>query len=167
MTIWSILRPLEIFYGHLVYYVVTWYIFPRFGILDQEKSGNPAANTQHLVLTSNILRWARIPRNVLHLTALIFKNFMKWLRCRRIIKNSFWDEGEKVWPASPISHLWIKNFGGLLFCGASLPILRLTKFQLHTYICNYRICEKWFVHMWFGLVLSFLYWSDVHSMYFN
>jgi hypothetical protein len=41
MTIWSILRPLEIFYGHLVYFVVTCYIFPRFGILDQEKSGNP------------------------------------------------------------------------------------------------------------------------------
>jgi hypothetical protein len=41
MTIWSILRPLEIFYGHLVNYVVIWYIFLRFGILDQEKSGNP------------------------------------------------------------------------------------------------------------------------------
>jgi hypothetical protein len=42
MTIWSILLPLEIFYGHLVYFVVIWYIFPRFGILYQEKSGNPA-----------------------------------------------------------------------------------------------------------------------------
>jgi hypothetical protein len=42
MTIWSILRPLEKFFGHLVYIVVIWYIFPRFGILDQEKSGNPA-----------------------------------------------------------------------------------------------------------------------------
>jgi hypothetical protein len=41
MTIRSILRPLEIFYGRLVYFVVIWYIFPRFGILDQEKSGNP------------------------------------------------------------------------------------------------------------------------------
>jgi hypothetical protein len=41
MTIWSILRPLEIFYGYLIYFVVIWYIFPRFGILDQEKSGNP------------------------------------------------------------------------------------------------------------------------------
>jgi hypothetical protein len=28
-------------YGHLVYFVGLWYIFPRFGILDQEKSGNP------------------------------------------------------------------------------------------------------------------------------
>jgi hypothetical protein len=36
-----ILWPLEIFYGHLVNFVVIWYIFPRFGILDQVKSGNP------------------------------------------------------------------------------------------------------------------------------
>jgi hypothetical protein len=26
----------------LVYFTVIWYIFPRFGILYQEKSGNPA-----------------------------------------------------------------------------------------------------------------------------
>jgi hypothetical protein len=36
----SILRPFDTFYGHLVYFVVIWYIFPRFGILYQEKSGN-------------------------------------------------------------------------------------------------------------------------------
>jgi hypothetical protein len=41
MTICSILRPLEIFYGNLVYFVVIWYIFPHVGILDQEMSGNP------------------------------------------------------------------------------------------------------------------------------
>jgi hypothetical protein len=40
VTIWSILMLLEIFYGHLVNFVVIWYIFPRFGILCQEKSGN-------------------------------------------------------------------------------------------------------------------------------
>jgi hypothetical protein len=28
--------------AHLLYFVVIWYIFPRFGILYQEKSGNPA-----------------------------------------------------------------------------------------------------------------------------
>jgi hypothetical protein len=42
MTIWSILLQLEIFYSHLVYFMVIWYNFPRFDILDQEKSGNPA-----------------------------------------------------------------------------------------------------------------------------
>jgi hypothetical protein len=46
MAIWSILRPLEIFYSHLVYFVVIWYISPRFGILYQEKSGNPAQKVQ-------------------------------------------------------------------------------------------------------------------------
>jgi hypothetical protein len=47
MAIWSILRPLEIFCGHLVYF---WSFgiffghlvhFPHFGILYEEKSGNP------------------------------------------------------------------------------------------------------------------------------
>jgi hypothetical protein len=28
MDIWSILQPFVIFYGHLVYFVVSWYIFP-------------------------------------------------------------------------------------------------------------------------------------------
>jgi hypothetical protein len=41
MIFWTILWPLAIFYGHLVYFVVIWYIFPRFGILYQENSGNP------------------------------------------------------------------------------------------------------------------------------
>jgi hypothetical protein len=44
MTIWPILRPLEIFYGHLIYFVAISYIFPRFGILDKDKSGNPGRN---------------------------------------------------------------------------------------------------------------------------
>jgi hypothetical protein len=42
-TIWSILWPLEIFYAHLEQFGVLWYIYPRFGILCQEKSGNPVA----------------------------------------------------------------------------------------------------------------------------
>jgi hypothetical protein len=33
---------------HLVYFVVIWHIFLRFGILDQEKSGNPDVNWDHL-----------------------------------------------------------------------------------------------------------------------
>jgi hypothetical protein len=46
MSIWSILRPLELFYGHLVYFVIIWYIFSRFGMLCQEKCGNPVTNYQ-------------------------------------------------------------------------------------------------------------------------
>jgi hypothetical protein len=48
MIIWSILRPLEIFYGHLVYFLGNWYISPRFGILHQENSGNPVTDSLHL-----------------------------------------------------------------------------------------------------------------------
>jgi hypothetical protein len=33
---------LGIFYGHLIYFVIIWYIFFHFGMLYQEKSGNPA-----------------------------------------------------------------------------------------------------------------------------
>jgi hypothetical protein len=57
MAIWSILGTLEIFYGHLVYFVVIWYIFPRFGILDQEKSGNPGSDPSfQLFSMSSLIR---------------------------------------------------------------------------------------------------------------
>jgi hypothetical protein len=62
IIIWSFLRPLEIFYGHLVYFVVNWYISPRFGILHQEKSGNPDGRTKqslHGELIQEKLRQAR------------------------------------------------------------------------------------------------------------
>jgi hypothetical protein len=36
-----ILRPFHTFYGHLVFFVVIWNVFPRFGILYREKIGNP------------------------------------------------------------------------------------------------------------------------------
>jgi hypothetical protein len=39
MDIWSIFRPVDVLI--LWPFVVIWYIFPRFGILYQEKSGNP------------------------------------------------------------------------------------------------------------------------------
>jgi hypothetical protein len=46
---WYILCSLGVVYSHLVYFgnvVVLWYIFPRFGILCQEKSGNPDSHRQ-------------------------------------------------------------------------------------------------------------------------
>jgi hypothetical protein len=38
------MEDVGIFYGHLqqLYFLVIRYIFPRFGMLYQEKSGNPA-----------------------------------------------------------------------------------------------------------------------------
>jgi hypothetical protein len=35
------MEDVGIFNGHLVHFVVIWYIFPRLGILYREKSGNP------------------------------------------------------------------------------------------------------------------------------
>jgi hypothetical protein len=47
LAIWNILQPLGTFFGHLVIYILAiWYILPRFGILCQEKSGNPALDLQ-------------------------------------------------------------------------------------------------------------------------
>jgi hypothetical protein len=45
MNMWPILLPFDILYSHLVHFVAMWYIFPRFGILCQEKSGNPGLNS--------------------------------------------------------------------------------------------------------------------------
>jgi hypothetical protein len=42
MAIWSIARPFGIFGGHLVYFMVIWYIFPILVCcMYREKSGNP------------------------------------------------------------------------------------------------------------------------------
>jgi hypothetical protein len=42
MTIWSILRPLEMqFYGHLVYFMVIWYISPPFWYFVPRKIWQP------------------------------------------------------------------------------------------------------------------------------
>jgi hypothetical protein len=42
MAIRSILRPFGIIYGRLAHCVFIWYIFSGFGVMHQEKSGNPA-----------------------------------------------------------------------------------------------------------------------------
>jgi hypothetical protein len=49
MTIWNILWPLGIFYRQLVILESFWNIFPRFGTLYQEKSGNLAAKAIQFV----------------------------------------------------------------------------------------------------------------------
>jgi hypothetical protein len=40
MALRFVLRPFGIFFDHLVYFGFVWYIFSRFGILCEEKSGN-------------------------------------------------------------------------------------------------------------------------------
>jgi hypothetical protein len=51
VVVWYILWSFGIF-------VVAWFIFPRFGMLYQEKSGNPVAlqRKQELVLTDRVTR---------------------------------------------------------------------------------------------------------------
>jgi hypothetical protein len=44
MDIWHILRSIGVFYDHLVHFVVIWYIYPHFGMLCQEQSGNPVVH---------------------------------------------------------------------------------------------------------------------------
>jgi hypothetical protein len=51
MAIWAILLSFGIFCGHLVYLMVTWYSFSCFGILYQEKSGNPARDSTSTLVT--------------------------------------------------------------------------------------------------------------------
>jgi hypothetical protein len=43
IVIGIISQPFGIFCGHLIYFTVVWYIFPRFGMLHLQKSGNPGA----------------------------------------------------------------------------------------------------------------------------
>jgi hypothetical protein len=47
MDVSSILLPFGIFCGHLVYFVVILVYFSHFGMLYQEKSGNPGEHTQN------------------------------------------------------------------------------------------------------------------------
>jgi hypothetical protein len=49
MAIWSNLWQFCIFYDHLVYFVLILYILSRFGMLRQEKSGNPGLKTFRLM----------------------------------------------------------------------------------------------------------------------
>jgi hypothetical protein len=43
MAIWNTLRIFGTFCDHSVLVVLIWYIFPYFGIMHQEKSGNPGS----------------------------------------------------------------------------------------------------------------------------
>jgi hypothetical protein len=38
MDTWSILRPFDLFYDHLVYFVLIWNIFPRFWYIVPSKN---------------------------------------------------------------------------------------------------------------------------------
>jgi hypothetical protein len=46
-AILSILQPNGILFGDSVHFVVIWYIFPLFGMLRREKSGNLGVETEN------------------------------------------------------------------------------------------------------------------------
>jgi hypothetical protein len=49
VAISNILWILGIFYDHLVQFVFIWYIFSDFGIMHQEKSGNPGLDRRSII----------------------------------------------------------------------------------------------------------------------
>jgi hypothetical protein len=58
MAISSILRTFRTLHCYLVkVFLVVWYIFPRFGMLCEEKSGNTARNADRIY--SNLVAWCR------------------------------------------------------------------------------------------------------------
>jgi hypothetical protein len=76
MDIRSILRLFCIFYVRLVYFVAIRYAFPHFGILNQEKSGNPEYDdyytcTEHLGVNDGCMNSAR----GWHFSAGLLQNF--------------------------------------------------------------------------------------------
>jgi hypothetical protein len=65
--IWSILRSLEISYGHLAYFVAIWYIFSPFWYLYQVKSGNPDLSFKNVVTQREAIPFHFISiRNAVH-----------------------------------------------------------------------------------------------------
>jgi hypothetical protein len=48
--------PFGLFHGYLVYFTAVWYIFPRFGMLYQGKSGNPGFGN-YLTVDAHVRLW--------------------------------------------------------------------------------------------------------------
>jgi hypothetical protein len=74
MDTWSILRSFVILYGHLVQFMVIWYIFPIL-VISTEKSGNPAGSDWR-TRWQPVLAWNDRPRD-------------KGCQCRAVAKNGF------------------------------------------------------------------------------
>jgi hypothetical protein len=57
MAIWNILRTFGIFFDHLVHFVLhNWGHFSGFGIMYQEKSGNPGPNPTTSIYNASIVK---------------------------------------------------------------------------------------------------------------
>jgi hypothetical protein len=65
MATWNILRRVGIFYDHLVHFVFIWCIFSGFGIMYQEKSGNPGWELKNAIrIFFYGDRWYRSPQRI-------------------------------------------------------------------------------------------------------
>jgi hypothetical protein len=51
VPIGNILQTFGVFYKHLLHFVFIWYIFSGFGIMYQEKSGNPGLETTQCIFS--------------------------------------------------------------------------------------------------------------------
>jgi hypothetical protein len=93
MDIWSILRSFEIFYDLLVYFVLIWYIFPRFGMLCLEKSGNPGSHTHQVCPSLLREHWSRFDS-------------------RKYVHTYYW----LWWKQKFVSRIWSGNFECSVYC---------------------------------------------------
>jgi hypothetical protein len=60
------LRPFGIFCGHLIYFMVSWDSFSRFGMLYQEKYGNPGLCGQSRLSRKSLEEMSKILSGILN-----------------------------------------------------------------------------------------------------
>jgi hypothetical protein len=98
------------FNGHLAHFVFIWYIISGFGILQQEKSGNPGPHFTGL----RISRKAAVAKNHTHTYCKKAKNELMWLPRRFSAyeregrKNVFWRQKMRL---KKTSVFLLHNFG--------------------------------------------------------
>jgi hypothetical protein len=74
MAIWNILHTFGIFNDTLVHFMFIWYIFSGLGIMYQEKSGNPAKESQRS-LEHTFWLCTRMGQNLDHYVCRLLRKF--------------------------------------------------------------------------------------------
>jgi hypothetical protein len=64
MTVWNIFTAIRYLLWPFRNVVVIWYIFPRFGIFREEKSGNPGVATKKVVRRSSTATLLEFGKNL-------------------------------------------------------------------------------------------------------